>query len=80
MGQELIDGWSLVHFGAGAILGLMKLSRTSAYSLIIGYEVFENILKFENKDIFGDNESFKNIVADTVIGIAGYEFIKLKKN
>ena len=80
MGHEIIDGWSLIHFGAGAILGLMKLPRTSAYSLIIGYEIFENILKFENKDLFGDNESVKNIVVDTIVGIAGYELLNLKKN
>ena len=72
--NKFLDGWTLVHIGAGVALGLFKVPRRWAYPLIIGYEIVENVIMRESMgDFFKEVEGPRNAVSDVVFGIGGYE-------
>jgi hypothetical protein len=74
-----LDWWSLAHFSAGLGLGLLPLPWPWAAALIVGYEAFEGGLrhiKTEEGGLF-EYESWPNIGADIVLGLAGYAIMHL---
>jgi hypothetical protein len=73
-GEDPFDWWSLAHFSAGLVLGLMPLGWPWAVALVLGYEAFEGglrLIKTEDGGLF-EYESWPNIGADIVLGLAGY--------
>lgn len=73
-GEKAIDWWSLPHFAAGLLLGLLPLGWLSAAVAILGYEVLEAGLrrvKTEDGGLF-EYESWRNIGFDVVLGLAGF--------
>jgi hypothetical protein len=81
-GEAALDKWSVVHFISGAALALLQPGFLTAAMVLVGYEAFEMQLR---KEPDGDDEnaseftkglleyeSPKNIVADIVVGLAGY--------
>lgn len=46
--RAAVDPWTAVHFSAGLAAGLMEISRTSAFTAAVAYEVVEQI--FERHD------------------------------
>ena len=73
-GEDPFDWWSLAHFAAGLVLGLLPISWPLAVALILGYELVEGGLrhvKTEEGGLF-EYESWANIGADVVLGLSGY--------
>jgi hypothetical protein len=73
-GEKAIDWWSLPHFAAGLLLGLLPLGWLGAAVAVVGYEVFEAGLrrvKTEDGGLF-EHESWRNIFLDVVLGLAGF--------
>lgn len=70
-----IDLWSVVHLGSGALLGSLFFyfginffwSGIITLALLILWELFEVLIKI--------NESRKNVLADIIIGMAGFYII-----
>lgn len=78
-GEHAIDWWTLVHFAGGLLLGLMPIGWLWAVGLVVGYEGFEGILRrFKTKEggLF-EYESWYNIGADIVVGVAGFAIMHL---
>jgi hypothetical protein len=78
-GEKAIDWWSLPHFAAGLLLGLLPLGWVGAAVAIVGYEVFEAALrrvKTEDGGLF-EYESWRNIGFDIVLGLAGFGIMHL---
>lgn len=78
-GEDALDWWSLPHFATGLILGLLPIGWLLAAGLIVGYEVLEaglRRIKTEEGGLF-EHESYPNIVADVVLGLAGFGIIHL---
>lgn len=73
MQHATIDGWTAVHAASGAVLGTVRVNRTTAYLLIIGTEVLEFILRRTFPDTRFFQETRPNIAADLIVGIAAYE-------
>ena len=58
--QDPVDGWILVHFGSGALLGALGFDLHTTLKLLILWEVIE-------PDIWSDwNESLENRVVDVI--------------
>jgi len=75
--NKIIDRWTVQHFLGGFLLGHFFPKREVGYSLIIGYEIVENILmRSQFADFFKEIEGLTNAVADSVIGIVAYELNK----
>jgi len=76
MQHETFDGWTFVHATSGIILGNLKVSRVTAYTLIVGTEVLEFVLRraFPKTVLF--QETNQNIVVDLLVGIAAYEVFR----
>ena len=69
------DEFSIPHILVGAAMAALGFSRTAAYSIILGTEVVEAALRGSGFDFFDETPS--NITADIVLGILGYEAIKI---
>ena len=75
--NRVLDGWTLVHLGAGIGLGLIKTPRFSAYSSLVVFEILENlILRKKMAELFNDLEGPANIISDLVVATAGYELTR----
>ena len=75
--NKILDKWTLIHLGAGLGLGLAKIPRPYAYSLLVGFEILENlILRKELGELFKDIEGPANVISDIVVGGAGYELTR----
>ena len=76
-GEAAIDWWSLPHFAAGLVLGLLPIGWVVATVLIVGYEVVEaglRRIKTAEGGLF-EYESWTNIAVDVVLGLAGFAII-----
>ena len=78
MGEELIDGWSFVHFGIGYVAA--KTNYFSAFSFLVAHTIFE---LWENSEAgvqwYQDNgfprykgDALLNTHGDTVWAMLGY--------
>ena len=75
--NRVFDKWSLVHLGAGVGLGLIKVSRPWAYTILIGYEIVENVMmRKEMGDLFDEIEGPANAVSDVIVAGIGYEITR----
>lgn len=73
-GEAAIDAWSLVHFAAGLLVGLLPVGWLSAALLLVGYEALEaGLRRIQTKDggLF-EYESWPNIAVDIGLGLAGF--------
>ena len=73
-GEDAVDWWSLPHFAAGLVLGLLPIGWLLAFVLIVGYEVLEaglRRIKTADGGLF-EYESWRNISVDVFLGLAGY--------
>jgi hypothetical protein len=73
-GEAALDWWTLVHFAAGLVLGLLPIGWVWATAIIVGYEVLEAGLrrvKTKEGGLF-EHESWPNIAVDVAIGLAGF--------
>ncbi len=70
------DGWTFLHLASGAALGLLKVSRLTAYSLIVATEILEFILHkmFPESNLF--QETGVNILSDVVTSALAYEIVR----
>jgi hypothetical protein len=76
-GEAAVDWWTLVHFAAGLVLGLLPIGWLLAAAAVVGYEVLEGGLRrVKTKDggLF-EYESWTNITLDVVIGLAGFAIV-----
>jgi hypothetical protein len=83
-GEAPFDRWSLVHVGSGIALGLVFADWTGfliVVALLVGYEALEGILRHIKPDPNGkglfEYESWPNIIADVLVGLAGFVAIRL---
>ena len=72
-----LDVWTIGHVAVGALLGLVGASRSTAYGVVVGTEVFEAIARGSGIQFF--DESRQNILADLVTGIVSYELGRAAK-
>lgn len=74
--DAIIDEWSLVHFGAGALMKRVGIRPVFAGLLIIGYEIIEpqliEMMRDSKLDLGWSHESERNILSDVILGFAGY--------
>jgi hypothetical protein len=73
-GEDALDWWTLVHFAAGLVLGLLPIGWLWATVIVVGYEVLEGGLrriKTAEGGLF-EYESWTNIAVDIVVGLAGF--------
>jgi hypothetical protein len=76
-GEAAFDSWTWVHLSSGMGLAFMGVTWWWALGLLIVYEVFEAALrriKLEEGGLF-EYESWGNIVADVVVGVAGWAMV-----
>jgi hypothetical protein len=80
-GELPFDKWSLVHVASGAALGLVTGSFLWAFALLVAYEGLEGILRRVRPDPSGrglfEFESWPNILADILVGMAGFVAVRL---
>jgi hypothetical protein len=78
-GHAPLDRWSLVHLASGIGLGLIPVSWPWALALLVGFEVLEAGLRRIRRHGGGlfEYESWPNIIADVVVGVAGYAVARL---
>lgn len=74
MQNKIIDAWTFIHALIGFNIGSITKSRSVGYSLIIGYEVIENL--FLIGPIFKEDEGWINIISDVAFGIGAFELAK----
>ncbi len=75
--NKIIDIYTIKHFLIGFVIGSAFPKRKVGYSLIIGYEVIENILmRTQFGHFFGEDEGPVNAISDTIVGIIAYELSK----
>lgn len=75
--NKIIDWWTIPHLLGGFVIGSAIHKRKIGYSLILGYEVIENILmRSEAGDIFKEDEGPINIISDSIVGIIAFELGK----
>lgn len=77
-GEAPLDGWSIVHLGAGLAVGLVVRNPLLALALIVAYEAFEGGLRRvkprgAGKGLF-EHESWTNIRHDVLFGTLGWLF------
>lgn len=78
-GEAALDAWTWVHVGSGVALGVLLRSWWVVLALLVAYEAFEGVLrriKLEEGGLF-EYESWPNIVADVVAGMAGFAAARL---
>lgn len=78
-GEAAVDWWTLVHFAAGLVLGLLPIGWVWATAIILGYEGLEaGLRRVKTKDggLF-EYESWQNIGLDIAIGLAGFAITHL---
>lgn len=76
-GEAAFDGWSLVHFAAGLVVGLLPVGWLLATAIVVGYEVLEGGLrrvKTADGGLF-EYESWTNITSDVLLGLAGFGIV-----
>lgn len=75
--NKIIDWWTIPHLLGGFVIGSATPKRKIGYSLILGYEVVENILmRSEAGDIFNEDEGPINAISDSIVGIIAFELGK----
>lgn len=80
-GELPFDRWTLVHVGSGLALGFLLDSFLVVLALLIGYEALEGVLRHIKPDPNGkglfEYESWPNIIADVLMGQAGFVAVRL---
>lgn len=80
-GAASFDRWSLVHIASGVALGFLTASFLLVLALLVAYEAFEGVLRHVKRDEAGrglfEYESWPNIVADVLVGMAGFVAVRL---
>ena len=75
--NKIIDWWTTIHFLSGFVIGCAFPRRKVGYTLIIGWEIIENILmRSEFGDFFKETEGPINAISDSVVGLLAYELGK----
>lgn len=69
--QDPVDGWTLVHFGSGALLGALGFDFHTTLKLLILWEIIEPHIWP------GWNESPENQVVDVIAGMLGWFVVQL---
>lgn len=64
--QDPVDGWTLVHFTSGAILGALGVPFIPTLVILIGWEIIEPYIWP------GWNESIENQIVDVIAGMLGW--------
>ncbi len=70
-----LDGWTLVHVGAGAALGALRLGWLPTLAALVAFEVFEAHQRSAAHPLGGAlaaPESAVNIAVDIGVGLAGW--------
>lgn len=77
LNNQLIDTWTLVHFGSGAALGWL-MHPLWAIAILTLYEPYEVYILYpflyENFGIVFGNETYINSLSDIVINTLGVAF------
>ena len=79
-GEAALDDWSWAHVASGAGLALTGVSWAWAAVLLVGFEAFEGALRrFQDGSGEGlfEYESWPNVVADVLTGMAGFAAAKM---
>jgi hypothetical protein len=80
-GEAPFDRWSLVHAASGAALAVVLPSFLWVLALLVAYEALEGVLRHVRPDPNGrglfEYESWPNIVADVLVGMAGFVAVRL---
>lgn len=80
-GEASFDRWSLVHLASGIVLGFLTSSFLLALLALTVYEGFEAVLRRVKRDPAGkglfEYESWPNIGADILVGMAGFVAARL---
>jgi len=72
--NEFIDRWSPIHLFFGLLIGFFVKNRIFAYSIIVGYEIVENVLiRRWAAGFFQEQETIVNIIGDIIVTGIGYE-------
>ena len=74
MQNKIVDAWTFIHALVGFNIGSVIKSRPVGYSLIIGYEIIENL--FIIGPVFQEDEGWINIISDIAFGLGAYELAK----
>lgn len=77
-GEDALDRWTWAHVATGFGLGFLGVKLGWASALLIGFEALEGVLrqfKVEEGGLF-EYESWKNILADVLVGIAAYAAVR----
>jgi hypothetical protein len=78
-GEAAVDWWSIPHVLSGMALAATGLGWISCGILLCAYEVFEAALrriKTQSGAGVFEYESWPNIVADVLVGIAGFFVVR----
>lgn len=80
-GEAAFDLWTLVHVATGVALGVLLSSFLLVLALLVAYEGLEGILRHVKRDPNGrglfEYESWPNILADVLMGQAGFVAVRL---
>ena len=70
----IVDRFTLVHAGFGALLSIMGASRNQALAVAIGWELLERPLKRSMPQIFphSTQDTILNMIGDAVANYLGY--------
>lgn len=75
-GEAALDGWSLVHVGAGYALATVTRKPSTVLAMLIAYELYEAVVMRADADAAAkglrEYESPANIAADIACGMAGF--------
>ena len=71
---SVVDRFTLVHAGFGALLSIMGASRNQALAVAIGWELLERPLKRSMPQIFPDStqDTIPNMIGDAIAMELGY--------
>ncbi len=69
-----VDGWTLLHILTGTALALLRVPRSTAYTIILGTELLE--MGFRSRGITFFRETPGNVLVDILASGAGYELTK----
>jgi len=77
----IIDSFTLVHFGVGALLSILGASQKQTLAISLGWELFERPLKRTMPRLFPHTtqDTIPNMVGDLIANELGYLFMESLK-